>query len=122
MSKSSVTKLISASVVALILAGCATTFKPWKLSDVQEGMEREQVVKILGAPDRTETKDGAEYLYYSYQESMGAVGDLSTETTTAELDKRIRATTSYTETYRYEIMIVDGKLVNYKELTKEPAE
>jgi outer membrane protein assembly factor BamE (lipoprotein component of BamABCDE complex) len=122
MSKSSVTKLISASVVALILAGCATTFKQWKLSDVQEGMDREQVMKILGAPDRTETKNGAEYLYYSYQESMGAVGDLSTETTTAELDKRIRATTSYTETYRYEIMIVDGKLVNYKELTEEPAE
>lgn len=122
MSKSSVAKLLSASAAVLLLAGCATTFRPWKLSDIQEGMEREQVVKILGEPDRTETQDGTEYLYYTYQESMSAVGDLSTETTTAELDKRIRATTNVTESYTYEVMIVNGKLVNYKEMTSKATE
>ena len=73
MFKTAAMKWVSASAAVLLLAGCATTFKPWKLSDVEEGMDRGQVVSILGAPDRTETKDGTEYLYYTYSEDLPAM-------------------------------------------------
>jgi outer membrane protein assembly factor BamE (lipoprotein component of BamABCDE complex) len=57
------------SVIALgLLLGCSTTFRPWKLSEVKEGMDRAQVIRILGEPNSVETKDGAETLLYTYSE------------------------------------------------------
>ena len=58
--------LLTATCLSLFIAGCATPFKPWQLSDVQEGMNREQIVGTLGVPDYSVHKDGSEYLYYSY--------------------------------------------------------
>lgn len=63
-------KLLATVTVLSLLAGCATTFRPWLLSDVHEGMDKVQVVQLLGTPDSTETKNGAEYLHYSFREDL----------------------------------------------------
>lgn len=107
----------SAVLALLILAGCATTFKPWSLSKVQEGMEREQVTRILGEPDYTVNKDGAEYLYYTYREDLPPVSDVSLETNEG-IERRAKAFDRTLKDYKYEVMMVDGKMVNYKELER----
>lgn len=108
-------RLLPTAVVVSLLMGCATTFKPWKLSDVQEGMDRDQVVKILGAPDHSVEKDGAEYLYYSYREELAPAPDVSLETAEG-IDRRVEEFNRTLEDVKYEVVIVEGKLVNYKEL------
>lgn len=108
----------TALVVALVLiAGCATTFRPWKLSEVEEGMTREQVVHILGEPDFVETENGAELLHYSYREDYNP--PLADDTIDARNANRAlhnqRIKQSFKE-YRYAVKLVDGKVQTYKEL------
>ena len=52
--------------LALLIAGCATTFHPSALSSIKAGMSREQAIQLLGAPDSSETINGAEQLHYLY--------------------------------------------------------
>lgn len=78
-------------------------------------MDREQVVKILGEPDYTVEKDGAEYLYYTYQEELAPATDVSLDTAEG-IDRRVEGFTRTLEDEKYEVVIVDGKLLNYKEL------
>ncbi len=109
----------TAIVVALVLlAGCATTFRPWKLSEVEEGMDRAQVVYILGEPDFVETKDGAELLHYSYREDYNpppADDSIQARDTSRRLqNQQIK---QGLKEYRYAVKLVDGKVQNYKELT-----
>ncbi|MDF7808915.1 outer membrane protein assembly factor BamE [Pontiellaceae bacterium B12219] len=107
--------VLAITVASLMVAGCATTFKPWKLSDVQEGMERDQVVKILGNPDYTETKNGAEYLYYSFTEDLIPPSSISYDDPEA-LERRIKELNRTLDEHKYEVVLIDGKMVNYKEL------
>lgn len=108
------------TVVLILLAGCATTFRPWKLSEVEEGMSRNQVVEILGAPDSVETNGTAEYLLYSYSEdynppaSSGSAG-----TTMLDADREIKdmQIKQSLKEYKYSVKMVDGVVQNYKELT-----
>jgi len=109
----------TALVVALILlAGCATTFRPWKLSEVEEGMTRAQVVQILGEPDSVETKDGSEFLHYSYRQNYNPPPPDDTiqarDATNRRLqNQRIRQGLGES---RYAVKMVDGKMQSYKEL------
>jgi outer membrane protein assembly factor BamE (lipoprotein component of BamABCDE complex) len=105
-------------VVALILvAGCATTFRPWMLSEIEEGMTRGQVVKILGEPDRVEARDGSEFLYYSYSEDYspplsedsGQAYDANRELRKQQLKRNLRE-------YKYSVKLVDGKVQTYTEI------
>jgi len=98
-----------------LLVGCATTFKPWSLSEVQEGMERSEVIRLLGEPDYVVNKNGSEYLYYSYQEEMSTVADVTLESPEG-LERRIDEFNRKIREYKYEVVLVDGKLINYKEL------
>lgn len=103
--------------IVMALAGCATTFRPWNLSQIQEGMEREQVVQILGQPDSSEIEDGSELLRYTYQENYnpssasvpfyGDNPDLAFED--LENGRRFRQ-------YEYVVILVNGKVAGYKEL------
>ncbi|MDF7826300.1 outer membrane protein assembly factor BamE [Pontiellaceae bacterium B12227] len=106
--------LLAVTCLSLFIAGCATTFKPWQLSEIQEGMTREQVVGTLGEPDSSVNKDGAEYLYYSYSE------DLSPATAAGygqdNMDRKAEMLSQSLTTTKYEVVLMDGKLVNYKEL------
>lgn len=79
-------------------------------------MNREQVVQILGEPDYTVEKDGAEYLYYTYQEEMTPASEVSLDTTEG-IDRRVNELNRTLEDEKYEVVIVDGKLLNYKELS-----
>lgn len=106
---------IAFGVAVLLVAGCATTFKPWQLSEIQEGMAQDQVVKILGMPDSSTTKNGAEYYYYSYKEEMTPVSDVTLETTEG-IDRRVEEFNRTLKESKYEVILVDGKLLNYKEL------
>ena len=107
------------SFIALLalLAGCATTFRPWKLSEVQEGMNKAQVVEILGEPDSVEMKDGAEYLYYSYRENSN-LAPANSDFRAYDADRALRELqiqSSFDE-HKYTVKVVDGKMQSYKEL------
>ncbi len=106
--------VLAAAVVSLLIAGCATSFKPWKLSDVKEGMDKEQIVKILGEPDYTVNTNNAEYLYYSYMEEPTPAS--STLDSPDAIDRRAEELSRTLTDSRFQVVLVDGKLINYKEL------
>ncbi|MEA2068234.1 MAG: outer membrane protein assembly factor BamE [Verrucomicrobiota bacterium] len=108
-------RTVMAVAGVFLIAGCATTFKPWKLSEVNEGMERDQVVKILGAPDYAVNKDGAEYIYYTYREELAPMSDVSLETE-AGLERRVEEFNRTLKEGKYEVKLVEGKVVTHKEL------
>lgn len=105
-------------VVAFILltVGCATTFRPWKLSEVKEGMNMTQVVKLLGEPDSTKIQDGAELLHYSYSEEYNPT-PASANTRDSDMSREIREQQfkNSLKEYTYVVTLVDGKVLNYKE-------
>ncbi|MBT8042760.1 MAG: outer membrane protein assembly factor BamE [Pontiella sp.] len=103
-------------VLTLFVAGCATTFKPWLLSEIHEGMDRQQVIKILGEPDYAASEDETEYLYYTYAELPPPAIDFSMESEST-MERQIQNIKRSLTEYKYEVMIADGKVVNYKELT-----
>lgn len=111
-------KCIAVGVALVFLAGCATTFRPWKLSEVEEGMDRARVVDILGEPDSVEMKDGAEYLHYAYTEDYNPapanVDIQASDTTRAFREQQLKRSL---KEYRYAVKLVDGRVQNYKELT-----
>lgn len=115
MKKIKTIQAVAVGVAVILIAGCATTFKPWKLSDVQEGMDKDQVIKSLGEPDSVVTTNGAEHLYYSYQEDLAPVSDVTLEAE-GGIDRRVEEFDRTLETSKYEVIIVDGKVVNYKEI------
>jgi len=106
-----------ALALVLVAAGCSTTFRPWNLSEIDEGMDRTQVVQVLGKPDFSESKDGAEHLHYLYREdynpSSAAVPFYNENTERAFRDLENEAV--FRE-YEYVVILVDGKVINYKEL------
>jgi outer membrane protein assembly factor BamE (lipoprotein component of BamABCDE complex) len=111
-------KYITFAVTLLLLAGCSTTFRPWKLSEIEEGMDRNQVVDILGDPDSVEFKDQAEYLYYSYTESVNPpLAGNAVQSADATLELHEDQVKQSFSVYRYVVKLVDGKVQNYKELT-----
>ena len=99
-------KYISLALIAL-LVGCATTFRPWEFAEVKEGMDRAQVVKIIGEPDRVESKDGAEILYYSYHEAYDP-----TSTDSGMRDSQVKRSM---KTRNYVVTMVDGKVQTAEE-------
>jgi outer membrane protein assembly factor BamE (lipoprotein component of BamABCDE complex) len=106
--------VLAVTVASLLVAGCATTFKPWKLSEIQDGMDRDQVVKVLGAPDYTENKDGTEYLYYSFTEEPAPPSSASNDP--AAMDRRAKELSRTLDKQKYEVVLLDGKVTSYKEL------
>lgn len=108
-------KLILYGVVLSLIVGCATTFKPWKLSEVQEGMSKAQVVNLLGEPNSTETKDGSERLLYSYEEYPALMSPESLNADGA-MERQAEQIGRIIKANQYEVIIVDGKVLNYKEL------
>lgn len=109
---------ISFAAVLVLLVGCATTFRPWKLSEVQEGMDKSQVVKILGEPDSVEMKEGAEFLHYAYSEDYNptpASADIQPSDAVA-LSLRDQEIKKSFKEYRYVVKLVDGKVQTYKEI------
>ena len=100
-------KNISYVALFALLVGCATTFRPWEFSEVKEGMDRAQVVKIIGEPNRVESKDGAEFLYYSYHQDYDPI---SRESIQVQQAKRSMKTQNYV------VKMVDGKVQSSQEL------
>lgn len=100
-------KHISFVALFALLVGCTTTLRPWKFSEVKVGMDSAQVVKIIGEPDRVESKDGAEFLYYSYHEDYDPG---SGERIQEQQAKRSMKTQNYV------VKMVDGKVQSSKEL------
>ncbi len=104
---------------ALILAGCATTFRPWNLSEVTEGMSRDRVIQLLGEPDYVFIKDDAEHLRYTYQEDYSPVSvseDLAYESTIGS-KMQARQVKRAMRILTYDVILVEGRVMNYKEVT-----
>ena len=101
---------------SLLIAGCSTPFRPWNLSEIEEGMSRDQVEQVLGQPDYIEVKDGAEYLHYTYQEDYNP--SLSPEMIYEDNDRAFQElnTLRAFRKYEYVVILVDGRVINYKEL------
>jgi hypothetical protein len=102
----------------LVLVGCATTFRPWNLSEVTEGMDRNEVIQLLGEPDYVFVKDGAEHLRYTYQEDfspssmsqdMAYQRDIDRKRQSMQLERSMQV-------LEYDVILVDGKVLNYKEV------
>lgn len=111
------TKYTALVLALVLLAGCATPFRPWKLSEIAEGMDRTQVVQVLGEPDFVETKDGAELLHYSYIENYNPpLSDDSNHFHEPRRGFQNRLERPSLKEYRYVVELVDGKVQNYKEL------
>ena len=106
-------------IVALaFLAGCTTAFRPWLLSDAKEGMNRKEIIAILGAPDSTEFQDEEEYLYYSYSEGYNpSFSDKSIVEDDAFKKMRNKEFEQNFTEYNYVVTLVDGKMQGYKEIT-----
>ncbi len=110
-------RYFTALVIVLLISSCTTTFRPWNLSAIKAGMDRAQVVHILGKPDATEMKDGSEYLHYIYQEDFNPSPasvpfyDQNSERVFRDLNDR-----SSFKQYEYVVILADGQVINYKEL------
>jgi outer membrane protein assembly factor BamE (lipoprotein component of BamABCDE complex) len=105
---------------ALILAGCATTFRPWNLSEVQKGMGRDQVIQLLGEPDYIFLQDDAEHLRYTYQEDYSPSSmpiDIAYERSIDQKRQAMKVERSL-QVLEYDVILVDGKVLNYKDVTK----
>jgi len=113
-------KHITVGVALLLLAGCATTFRPWKLSEVKEGMDRKQVVAVLGEPDSVEMKDGMEIMHYSYSEDYNpppasGLGNQPIDSPERQMqDQQIKRSV---QEHKYIVKLVGGKVQDYKELS-----
>ncbi len=94
------------ALIALLL-GCATTFRPWEFNEVKEGMDRAQVVKLIGEPDRVESKEEADFLYYSYHEDYDPASGEGIQEHQARRSMK---------TQNYVVKLVDGKVQSTKEL------
>lgn len=57
--------LIVTIALVLLLGGCATAHK---ISDVQLGMTRDDVIRVMGKPTSVSAQSGAEYLNYALSE------------------------------------------------------
>ena len=57
-----------AFVAILFMTGCVTVTAS-KLNELRPGMERAEVIKIVGTPGSTGFIDGSEYLYYRLPQS-----------------------------------------------------
>lgn len=55
-----------AALSTTLITGCATAHK---ISAVQIGMTKEEVIKVMGPPSSTSAKAGTEYLNYSLSET-----------------------------------------------------
>jgi len=104
----------------LILVGCATTFRPWSLSEVTEGMDRSEVIQILGEPDYVFVKDGAEHLRYTYQEDFIPYSMPADIAQDRPINDQIHTTQieRSMEVLVYDVILLDGKVLNYKEVTE----
>lgn len=58
--------LIAALFTAVFLAGCATAHK---ISGVQLGMTKDEVIRVMGNPISVSAKGGSEYLNYALSET-----------------------------------------------------
>jgi outer membrane protein assembly factor BamE (lipoprotein component of BamABCDE complex) len=112
-------KPITVGVALLLLAGCATTFRPWKLSEVKEGMARKQVIATLGEPDSVEMTNGIEILHYSYNEDYNpptASGLANQSVNSPERQIQDQQIKRSIKEHKYAVKLVDGKVQDYKEL------
>ena len=111
--------LLSVGVVSLLLMGCATTFRPWKLSEVQENMSKDQVLSILGQPSSMTESNGVECLYYTYSKDYNPPpsSDISTDITNPEMRWQAYQIKQSAKQERYVVKIVDGKVLSYEEIT-----
>lgn len=78
-------------LTTLILCGCVS--RSDKISDVQIGMSKEEVLKVMGPPKSTSAQDRAEYLIYFLFEQVSPIGS-----------------GGY---WRYYVRLVDGKVESF---------
>jgi hypothetical protein len=105
--------------VVLIICGCATTFRPWNLSEVTEGMGRNEVEQLLGEPDYVFIKDGAEHLRYTYREDFSPSSmpaDMNHDRP-IDLQRQTMQIERSLNVLEYDVILVDGRVINYKEVT-----
>jgi hypothetical protein len=60
-------------LVAIVCVGCATSSK--NLNMISIGMSKSEVIDILGEPESTSAKGGAEYMIYSLKERISKPGE-----------------------------------------------
>ncbi len=111
-------KFLSSILALLLLAGCATSFRPWLLSEIREGMDRAQVLKTLGEPDYLETDGDTERMHYTYRENYAPspmMHDLDRPRSSfIPKDQQLERTL---KKHHYVVVLAKGRVINYKELS-----
>lgn len=110
---------IGSVLVLALLAGCSATFRPWRLSELESGMDRDQVIRLLGEPDFSEITERSEWLYYTYRSDYNpppATDDMRASEVSRRLEFGQQASRG-TETSRYVVRLEDGKMTEYREVT-----
>lgn len=107
-----------AVVAALVLAGCTTTFRPWKMSDIKPGMNEADVQLVLGAPDKVTNDQGVEYMHYyysaGYNPPMTADTAIESDATRKMRDEQIKQGLKQSH---YVVELKNGRVIKYEELT-----
>tara|TARA_A200000113_G_scaffold209171_2_gene208032 strand:- start:96 stop:440 length:345 start_codon:yes stop_codon:yes gene_type:complete len=101
--------------VLLFITGCSITFKPWVLSNLTSGMTVDQVERQLGQPDRISHKDDTVIYHYTYTEPIALQQENIIRQDDYTVLPRRDEPRLEIKTYTYEVLFVDGKLMNYKE-------
>jgi hypothetical protein len=101
----------------LLFTGCATTFRPWLLSEIQPGMSKDQVVAVLGEPDFIEQQEDMVLLHYTYSEDFN-LRPANNPFAFEDINPTLRqdAFRRSMVVYEYVVRMVDGKVLDYKEL------
>jgi len=110
-------KYIAIVIALIIVAGCATTFRPWNLSKIEPGMSKEQVVDILGKPSAEKQDGNVEWMEYSYtdgpivtpMEGTGQNFDQQYPFFEERIEREMKS-------YQYVVKLQDGKVVTYEEI------
>jgi hypothetical protein len=105
--------LFWAAGILLLISGCATSFRPWQLDEMNETMSGAQVLQLLGEPDSRITASGTNYLYYSYTENLSDSFDSHIDDDLSRQADRFRS--SFNE-YTYEVWLVNDRLAGYRRI------
>ncbi len=92
-------------VAVILVVGCATSAK--HLNELSLGMTKQQVIQILGDPDRTEAEGQEERLYYWLSESR------VTEAMFGGLMRGLNLGKG-----QYRVTLTDGRVTSYKKVAR----
>ncbi|MDM1330032.1 hypothetical protein [Acinetobacter indicus] len=112
MLKSKIIRLSTISLFGLVLGACATTAKFESRMDAKKGLNKEQLIDVMGIPDR-EYKTGS-FEIVEYNQSRTVSETKSDSTVVNGYVINTNSSVPYTMSCRLEFKLVDGVVESYR--------